>query len=107
MNLTRRQLSGDSDVDSVREVCKKYELAHPDSEAKSYRQNLGSIRFRVIDPAFATMDYAERYRKAWHFLTVLSPDVQGQISVFLLLTPEEASTSFANMDFENPTRSRL
>jgi hypothetical protein len=84
-----------------------YKSAHHDAEITSYRYNSASIRIRIIDPSFRDMDRASRDDQIWEILSGLPEDIQSQITLVLLLTPEETKTSFANMDFENPTRSRL
>jgi hypothetical protein len=61
----------------------------------------------VIDPDFAELSKADRGRVVWPYLRKLPEDVQGDITVLLLLSPEEMVGSFANHDFENPARSRL
>lgn len=40
-------------------------------------------------------------------MKVLSEDQQSEISLLLLLTPEEAEISFANDEFDNPIPSQL
>jgi stress-induced morphogen len=85
----------------------KYKPAHPEAEFDSYRQNSASIRIRIIDPGFRDLDRVTRDDQIWEILGSLPEDIQSQITVVLLLTPEEAKTSFANMDFENPIPSRL
>jgi hypothetical protein len=84
-----------------------YRSAHPEAVIDSYRQNSASIRIRILDPAFRAMDRVSRDDRIWEILGKLPEDIQSQITVVLLLTPEEAKTSFANMDFENPIPSRL
>ena len=53
------------------------------------------------------MSRADRDDQIWEILGKLSEDVQSQITLVLLLTPEETKTSFANMEYDNPTRTRL
>jgi len=95
-------------VQSILDILEtQYKPAHPESEIRSYRQNSASIRIRIIDPDFRGVDRVTRDDQVWEILGRLPEDVQSQITVLLLLTPEEAKTSFANMDFENPIPSRL
>ena len=84
-----------------------HKLAHPAAEIDSYRYNSASIRIRVIDPDFLGISRADRDDQIWEILGKLSEDVQSQITLVLLLTPEETKTSFANMEYDNPTRTRL
>ncbi len=53
------------------------------------------------------MDKAERHDLIWKILESLPESMLSQISILLLLTPEEVKGSFANMDFEDPIPSRL
>ena len=84
-----------------------YQSAHPEAVIDCYRQNSASIRIRILDPGFRDLNRATRDDQIWKILGNLPEDIQSQITVLLLLTPEEAKTSFANMDFENPIPSRL
>jgi hypothetical protein len=84
-----------------------YTARHPDAEISAYRQNNVSVRVRVIDPSFARMSKSARSKKIWPFLEKLPDDVQDDITMLLLLTPEEVKTSFANLEFDDPTPSRL
>jgi hypothetical protein len=97
----------DDDVKAVEEILHAYKKSHPRARTKSYRQNSGSIRLRIIDPGFAEMDRAVRHDQIWGLLRQLDKDVISQITVVLLLTPEEAKTSFASMDFDSPVPSDL
>jgi stress-induced morphogen len=103
----RNPMNPDAEVQAIYEVLKRHERSHPKAQIRSYRQNSGSIRIRVIDPDFEKLDKALRHDQIWELLEQLPEDIQSQITVVLLLTPEEAKTSFANMDFENPIPSRL
>ena len=98
---------GDAEVREVLKVLGSYESLHPNAKVKSYRQNSQSIRIRIIDPDFRKLDKALRHDHIWEILEKLPEDIQSQITVLLLLSPEETQTSFANMDFENPIPSRL
>jgi stress-induced morphogen len=97
----------DSDVMEVLQGLEAYRVIHPSAKIDSYRQNSASIRIRIIDPDFATMNRAARHDYVWGFIEGLSEDIQSQITILLLLTPQETKKSIANMDFENPIPSRL
>jgi hypothetical protein len=97
----------DSDVLAVLKALEAYRTSHPEARIESYRQNSASIRIRIIDAEFKRMDRAIRHDVIWEFLEQLSEDIQSQITILLLLTPEETKKSIANMDFENPIPSRL
>jgi stress-induced morphogen len=97
----------DADVLAILEGLEAYRASHPSAKIDSYRQNSASIRIRIIDPDFKKMDRARRHDLIWDFLEQLPEDTQSQITILLLLTPEETKKSIANMDFENPIPSRL
>jgi hypothetical protein len=62
---------------------------------------------RILDPDFKGMDKAERHDAIWDRFNDLDEEIQSDVSLLLLLTPEEARTSFANMEFDHPVSSRL
>lgn len=103
----RNPVDPEAEVRAIRKILDSYEKTHPGSQGKCYRQNSGSIRIRIIDPGFRGVDKALRHDQIWEILGQLSEDIQSQITVLLLLTPEEVATSFANVDFDNPIWSRL
>ena len=103
----RNPMDDQAEVRAILATLEPYNILHPEAQIRSYRQNSGSIRIRIIDPDFRRLDKALRHDQIWEILDPLPEDILTQITVLLLLTPEEAQTSFANMDFENPIPSRL
>ncbi len=97
----------DADVLALLEILESYKEAHPRAEVAAYRQNSACIRIRIIDPAFKKWDRADRHDRIWELFDGLPDDIVSQITILLLLTPDETKTSIANMDFENPIPSRL
>ena len=85
----------------------QYEADHQGAHATLYRQNSVSVRIRIIDPSFSERGKADRGEQVWQYLRKLPRRVQSDISVLLLLTPDETQTSFANMDFDRPLPSTL
>jgi hypothetical protein len=102
-----RHTNPDPHVARILDRLGQYEAAHPGSEIEVYRQNPAAIRIRIIDPDFRGVDRVDREARAWDVLGELPEDVQGEVSLLLLLTPEETSASFANDEFENPVPSSL
>ncbi len=84
-----------------------YESEHPGSAAELYRQNPAAVRIRIVDPSFKGLDRIERDDIVWRYLNKLPASARGDITVVLLLTPDELETSFANEDFEHPVPSML
>ncbi len=97
----------DDDVLRMLDVMNSYKVLHAQAEIESYRHSSASIRLRIIDPDFRGLDRVEREELVWELVERLSEDIQQQLSVLVLLTPEEIKTSIANRDFENPIPSRL
>lgn len=94
-------------IPEITAALRPYLDQHPNAVEESYPQNSASIRVRVIDPDFQGIDRFDRHDLIWPYLETLPEHIMMQITVLLLLTPEETATSFANTDFENPIPSRL
>lgn len=88
-------------------LIEKYLSAHPDAAIDVYRYNPVSIRIRIIDPAFEGKSIPQRERAVWAVLKQLPDEVQADISVCLLLTPQEQASSLMNLEFEQPSHSRF
>jgi hypothetical protein len=84
-----------------------YRSQHPRAQVEAKRYNSVSVRVRIIDPDFAGHPMAARDDAVWAVLDSLPDDTRAEISLLLLLTPEEAKTSLMNLEFEDPTPSRL
>lgn len=100
---------GNSDqiVEQIRTALEAYEGAHPNARVDLYRQNTVSVRIRVVDPDFLGVDKPTRHANVWNHLQGLPEDVVGDISMLLLLTPQEMKGSFSNLEFEDPVPSIL
>lgn len=100
---------GNSDeiIDKIREVLHGYEADHPQARIDLYRQNPVSVRVRIVDPEFAGKSKAVRSQEAWTYLDHVPEDVQSDISLLLLLTPDETKASMVNVEFDDPLPSRL
>jgi hypothetical protein len=97
----------DEALDAVDEALARYRDDHPDAQTTAYRHNSVAIRIRIIDPRFATMDEFQRHDSVWRYLDPLSEEILNQISMLLLLSPEETKRSFANRDFNDPLPSPI
>jgi hypothetical protein len=97
----------DGTVQRVRAVLREYEATHPNATIAVYRYNPVSVRIRIIDPDFQGLDRVDRDTAIWRFLDQLPEEVLAEITLLLLLTPKEAKTSLANLEFENPLPSCL
>jgi hypothetical protein len=90
-------------VDALRE----YAMAHPRAEIEAYRQNSVSVRVRVLSPEFGGRSRAQREEEVWAVLNQLPEETLAEISLLLLLTPDEAKNSFASFEFDDPIPSKL
>ena len=84
-----------------------YAAVHPRAGIDINRQNSVAVRLRIIDPDFRGKDLVDRDSEIWDILGTLPEIVQSQITLLLLLTPQEAKKSFANVEFEHPLESQL
>jgi hypothetical protein len=100
---------GNSDkiIKRIIKVLQEYQAAHPESRIDLYRQNSVSVRIRIIDPGFADRNKIDRNKTVWEYLGKLPEDTQSDISMLILITPEEERKSFANSEFEDPVPSNL
>ena len=97
----------DDTIERIIVSLKTYQGGHPDSAIDIYRQNPVSVRIRIVDRSFSGRTKVERSREVWKSLNSLSDDDQSDISTLILLTPEEAKSSFANLEFDDPVPSTL
>ena len=94
-------------IDRIIEALRVYENDHPDAKIDLYRQNTVSVRVRIVDPAFHGRSKIERNKEVWTYLNALSDEAQSDLSSLILLTPEELTMLFANLEFEDPVPSKL
>jgi hypothetical protein len=107
MSQIRRGQTVDATLQAIRGALRQYEAKHPQARVQVKRQNPVSVRVRVLDPGFEGLDRSTREDQLWVFLDTLAEDVRADITMLLLLTPEEAEMSLANAEFDNPISSRL
>jgi hypothetical protein len=107
MVLKLRTKRPDRQLKEIFEALKDYEASHPQAEIEAYRQNSVSVRIRVIDPEFDGKSRAEREEQLWKILERLPDEVAAEISLLLLLTPEESKKSFASFEFDSPIPSKI
>jgi hypothetical protein len=97
----------DEIIAQIVKALEPYEADHPHAKIDLYRQNSVSIRVRIVDPDLGGKRKPERHEIAWRYLDKLPEETQSEISLLLLLTPDEVTTSFANFEFDDPIPSRL
>jgi stress-induced morphogen len=88
----------------VVKLLEKHFPHHPDDyPVAAYRYNSASIRVRVVDDSFSGIDWFEREKKVLPFLRKLPRATQSDITILLLLAPDEVEDSWGNREFENPS----
>ena len=104
MSMARRDLSAqpDGQVQQILDLLTAYERLHPQAQIEGRRHNPASIRLRTIDPDFQGMDRIARESAIWKLLHQLPEEVFVNITMLLLLTPEETAHSLASQEFDHP-----
>lgn len=105
--MTNSHNSEDTQVQLIRDALSRYESDHPNARIDVRRQNSVSIRIRIIDRDFAGLDRVDREPAVWDVLKTLPEEVFTNITMLLLLAPDETERSWANREFEDPIPSRL
>lgn len=108
MNMKEQnQNRNDLQVQEIYSALAPYKAAHPNAQLDVRRRHEVSIHIRVIDPDFHQMRRIERENQFWPLLKQLPYETFADITILLLLTPEEAPRSMANLVFENPVPDSL
>ena len=81
--------------------------ALPDAQVEAYRHNSVSIRVRVISPRFRKLDRVKREELVYSFLETLPARTMNDITILLLLAPQDLDSSMLNVEFEHPVPSVL
>lgn len=97
----------DATLEQITAILKAYQAEHDRAQVDVYRQNSVSVRIRIIDPDFHGLERSQRHAVVWRLLEQLPEDVQADISMLVLLAPNEEASSIANLEFEDPVPSRL
>jgi hypothetical protein len=107
MDIKLRVKRPDSVLRQIAEALAEYKKAHPQAESEAYRQNSVSVRIRILNSEFAGRSRGEREEEVWAVLNKLPEEAAAEISLLLLLTPEEAKKSSASFEFDDPIPLRL
>ncbi|HVX85056.1 MAG TPA: hypothetical protein VH253_09590 [Phycisphaerae bacterium] len=95
----------DADLKAIRTVLESYEADHPGARAELYRRGNTLIRIRIVSPHFRGMSLTARDNELWTYLERLDEEVLQQVTILLLLTPQEQAASLMNLEFDAPVRS--
>ena len=72
-----------------------------------YRYNCASIRVRIVDERFQGLSLVDRHEHVLPLIHSLPEETQLDITVLLLLAPDELQRSLLNFEFEAPTPSEF
>ena len=107
MTSHSKKRSPDSLVLQVLDGLQGYKREHPRATIDAYRRNPASVRIRIIDPDFKGKDETQREDAVWGFLDRLPDEVRSDITMLVLVTPDEVDKSLASLEFQHPTPSLL
>jgi stress-induced morphogen len=100
--------SQDQLVQKIKSVLDQYEHHYEGSTASVYRQNSASVRIRIVDQRFDGLSIGQRHDAVWKFIADrLGQEELQEISVLLMLTPQEKLVSDMSSDFDHPIPSML
>lgn len=86
------------------ELTKAYGAEHPRAQIDVKRTYPMFVHVRVIDPGFARKDKTDRHNAVWEAIKTLPEEWWDQITLVIMLTPREATTSLVNrFEFEEFT----
>ena len=107
MTIKLRVTRPDPILRQISNALGEYEKDHPRAEIEAYRQNSVSVRIRILNPEFVGRSRTLREEEVWAVLNKLPEETLAEISLLLLLTPDEAKNSFASFEFDDPIPSKL
>ena len=98
-----------AEIRQIEKLLKQHFPDHPEGyPPTAYRYNSASIRVRIVSEQFEGKNRVERGESVYSLLQKNLPEETWQdITLIILLTPNEVQDSLMNMEFESPTPSRL
>jgi stress-induced morphogen len=94
----------DADVRTVsRSLKHAYGAAHPRAVIDVFKRNSATIWVRIIDPDFKGMTRYARERVVWPIVESWPEELQEQLVILLLITPEERKRSVMSAEFDDPS----
>ena len=85
----------------TKEIAAELRKKFPQTDA--YRYNSAAIRVRVVDSQFKGKSETQRERRVLPLIRKFPEEIQADITLLLMLSPDELDSSLANMEFENPS----
>jgi hypothetical protein len=107
MSIVYRTKRPDPVLRRIGESLTRYADAHPGAKIELYRQNNVSVRIRILDQDFGGKSLVERETEVWPLFDELPEEVVADVTMLLLLTPEEREQSLGSFEFEHLTKSRI
>lgn len=98
---------------STRRICAALRTAFPDLPENIsdtvYRYNSVSIRIRIVSDVFIGMDDYRRDDEVMATLRTLPKEIRDDVTMILAFTSSEfqSGESLVNLEFDDPSRSRL
>ncbi len=78
----------------------EYRTKHPAAKIEVYRYNPAPIRIRIVDRDFQGKSRTQRDNEVWPILQKLPDSSRLDITMCLLLAPEEQESSVTSVEFE-------
>ena len=75
--------------------------------AAGLRRNWQGVLNRIVDPRFRGKNRSEREKMALPLIRSLPDETQQDLTILLLLAPEELEDSLMNREYEEPSKSLL
>jgi hypothetical protein len=108
LTMTTIQEKKTPETDRIEEVLGRHFTQHPPGyPPTAYRYNSASIRVRVVDESFRGKSRSEREKMALPVVRTLPEETQEDVTILLLLAPEDLERSPMNLEFEAPSPSLL
>jgi stress-induced morphogen len=79
----------------------------PKELPRAYRYSPVSIRVRIVDPRFKGKNRSEREKMVLPLIRSLPDETQEDLTILLLLAPDELEDSLMNREYEQPSPSLL
>jgi stress-induced morphogen len=107
MSIKVRGKRPDPVVRKIVNVLEQYDERHPTAQIEIYRHNSVSVRIRIVSSEFKGMNRVQREEEVWALLNELPEETLAELSLLLLLTPQETKSSLASREFDDPIPSSL
>jgi stress-induced morphogen len=103
--MARKQTKETKDIEDL--LKKRFPGFPEDHPPAAYRYNSASIRARLVHRRFEGKSLSARERMVLPVIRLLPEETQMDITILLLLAPDEIGESLGNFEFEHPSPSLL